>query len=167
MKEIKHAEMMARQLIRENDMNSIPLNLNKMLVLFHINIIYEYFDNFGALLSKHGNRKLMIVNKSCPYPQQRFHVAHEIGHYVLDHKGTFFQSVIHNNVKKSLKEQCADAFASELLIPSCKLRKIAFYNHFDVMKLKQIFVVSEYAMAYKLYLLDLPCENTNYKFKKI
>lgn len=160
------AETKARLIADQYQVQHLPINVDKVLEGFDISITYDSFEKFGALIDKIDDRILMIVNKNCPYPQRRFHIAHEIGHLILGHEGNFFQSIMQAQqaYNKSLDEQCADAFASELLIPSTKLRRLGFKNEFNVQKLKKLFCVSEYAMAYKLYLLDLPYKNTRYDF---
>lgn len=167
MPDIKNIEKEARKIIRKNKLKYLPYDLNMVLRKYGISVVYDSFDKFGAMLCK--NENLMIVNSSRDFVQQRFHIAHELGHYVLDHQGNLFKSLFNVYIidnKKSPIEQEADIFASELLIPSTKVKRLGLKNNFDVPKLKQIFAVSEMAMAYKLHRLGLPYKNTRYNFNK-
>lgn len=119
-----------------------------------IEIKYEAMDaaKSGSLSYKDG-KWIMCINSNHNKKRQRFTMAHELGHYIL-HKGknvefvdtTFFRSTEMDSI-----EYNANEFASRLLMPENKLRKLI-----DVDKIKNIgtlaekFYVSSAAMKYRV-----------------
>ena len=97
--------------------------------------------------------------------RKRFTIAHELGHYFLNHinnKGEFVD--LHRDVLavKSKEEQEANEFAGCLLMPEKKLvekfdqlRKLNFGTGMIEMELSRIFKVSQSAMNVRLKRLNL------------
>jgi len=61
----------------------------------------------------------ILFNKNTSITRQRFTVAHEIGHIVLEHTSIFGDC---NQYSKASQEKEADAFAGELLVPLSDLK---------------------------------------------
>ena len=87
---------------------------------------------FGALV-KNGNQFTIVVSAHCPSDgHRRFTLAHELGHFFLnDHFAALFEnSTIHVSNEANFRgrkqwfEVEADAFASELLVPTRYARGI-------------------------------------------
>lgn len=82
----------------------------------HDEDLYQFLINASGYLVK--DEKNIYVNKLEHPVRQRFTIAHEIGHYYLNHKNT---GVLMRDEKSSLgtrKEEIeANAFAAELLMP--------------------------------------------------
>lgn len=124
----------------------------------------------GVLMRRHGEA-VIAINASDSLKRQRFTIAHELGHFALDHKGDVFvdHTMINRRDARSAaaidnQEIEANAFAAELLMPSQmvlkNLNEILFINPDIsevelVSKLANIFNVSEQAMSYRLMNLGM------------
>lgn len=165
MNKMQRAEMKARKFLRENNF-SIPFDIQKALKILNVKLMYDSkLKKLPAMtIINLKGQKLITVNSNYPEDQQRFSICHEISHIVLEHQGSFqFTTQI---TEKTLDEKCADACASELLIPRHKLPAIAYKNNFDIQKLKRIFKVSEGAMVVKMRIIKLPYKNSYYNNNK-
>lgn len=71
-------------------------------------------------MDEYGSDKVIGINDSDELGHQRFVIVHELAHYLFDYDMTdkpYFDTYIKNS-HKSLKEQIANAFASNLLMPA-------------------------------------------------
>jgi Zn-dependent peptidase ImmA (M78 family) len=110
-------------------------------------------DIAGAIDVK--NKKI-LVNKQDTAERQLFTVAHELGHFVLNHnkeEDILYRSDTLNKPKDPL-EQEANFFAASLLVPETMLENICNEYGFklvrDENKLAQVFGVSLTFMKYRL-----------------
>lgn len=161
-KSIQKAEAVAREFYNRHNF-SIPFEIPKALQILNVSIMFDSkLEKLAAMtFTNDFGQKLIVVNTNYPEDQQRFSICHEISHILLGHKGDFrFTTQI---TKKTLDEQCADACASELLIPGQALSVLAPRYNFDIQALKEIFRVSEKAMVVKMKILGLPYQNTMYE----
>lgn len=78
----------------------------------------------GNTYNDYGNDKIIIVDAKEPLPHQRFIVAHELAHYLLDYVGnkSYTPEIIFSKTypkinHESLNEIRAYRFAAELLMP--------------------------------------------------
>lgn len=118
------------------------------------NDFFSEDDISGALDS--GN-KMILVNSRDSTERQLFTVAHELGHYLLNHKSkkddVLYRSDPLNSYKDS-REQEANCFAASLLIPEVMLDKICDIYNFrlvgDEIKLARVFGVSLTFMKYRI-----------------
>ena len=119
-----------------------------------IEIKYETMDiaKSGSLSYVDG-KWVMCINSSHNLKRQRFTMAHELGHYIL-HKGkniefvdtTFFRSDEMDSI-----EYNANEFASRLLMPEDKLRKLIDEDRIkNIGELASRFEVSSAAMKYRV-----------------
>jgi len=133
-------------------------------------------DISGILFIEKGQGKIGI-NSSHPPVRKRFTIAHEIGHFVLQHnrKNQFFidESNKHMSMKfhrdsnsstgEMRQEREANAFAAAILMPEKLLQKEVENFNFDLSnpygnttegddldRLAEKFVVSSQAMAFRL-----------------
>lgn len=80
----------------------------------------------GTTKEAYGNDKVIIVGSSEEYEHQRFIIAHELGHYLIDYIGSpeskdpgmLFSRAYPKQNHQSDEELRADRFAAELLMPS-------------------------------------------------
>lgn len=80
----------------------------------------------GTTKEVYGNDKVIIVGSSEAYEHQRFIIAHELGHYLIDYigsseskdSGILFSRTYPKQNHQSDEECRADRFAAELLMPS-------------------------------------------------
>lgn len=101
--------------------------------------------------------KEIIVNTRNNFVHQRFTMAHELGHIVLNHetrRWSELDDANQSNPDKPMEEE-ANAFAAGLLIPSFLLKPLAMANK-NPKEASILFQVSEHSMwiAYKTYRLD-------------
>lgn len=131
------------------------LNIKELISSFEdIEIKYDAMDiaKSGSLSCIDG-KWIMCINSSHNPKRQRFTMAHELGHYIL-HKGkniefvdtTFFRSDEMDSI-----EYNANEFASRLLMPEDKLRKLIDEDRIkNIGELASIFDVSSAAMKYRV-----------------
>lgn len=110
----------------------------------------------ALLLPQEGRPAGILVNSDQPFERQRFSAAHELGHFVLNHRppqgGTFVSFL---GRRFDPVEVDADTFAAELLTPT-KLLKEKLRDVVDrpveeaVYVLSQTFAVSFQAMTLRL-----------------
>ena len=139
-----------------------PVNLFEIARSEQIEIIYfkpdEKTKDISGLLNKEDNKIYLNVSESAA--RQNFTLAHELAHYFLDHKpneyGVYRRDSLYLQEKPD-KEQEADCFAAELLMPSDlikKIKKTYDLQDDDAVVLAKLFGVSTSAMKYRLKELD-------------
>jgi Zn-dependent peptidase ImmA (M78 family) len=101
-----------------------PIDVEAIAAKIGAIVTYEAFkEDLSGVLIKEKTRTVIGVNSSHPQTRQRFTIAHEIGHLVLQHKGEIFvdQTVVKRDGKSSRavdrQEIDANRFAAELLMP--------------------------------------------------
>jgi len=150
-----YAREMAKRVLQKHKITDVPTDLQ--LICSKQGLQYVELDDpnelDGAILEINGIHVAML-NKAKPFVRARFTLAHELGHIFLNHnKREFYDPEtareygedVPENLKPP-KEREADAFASELLIPTEQLKKYQSSLK-DIDKLAGIFLVSRQAMA--------------------
>lgn len=101
------------------------------------------------------NEKIIFINKDDPANKQTFTVAHELGHYILEHEaetlGVLLRYPLMNNENDIEIE--ADCFATNLLVPKEMFnKKIKRYqlDDDDVIVLSNLFGVSKEVIEYRV-----------------
>ena len=92
-------------------------------------------DSDGFLF-RIGDTPVIFYNQSKPVPRQRFTIAHELGHLVLNHQGPLINR--EPSPKDNPVEQAANRFAADLLAPACVLRGLKVRSAFGVAQLCDI-----------------------------
>lgn len=75
---------------------------------------------------KFGNDKIIVVNENEKTSRQRFSLAHEFGHYLLDPDArnvAEYYDAFERDDNKTVLEKMIDRFAAELLIPADEFKK--------------------------------------------
>lgn len=151
----KYARDMAKSILKKHKIKDVPTDLH--VICERLGLEYVELDDpnelDGAVLEMDGTRVAML-NRAKPFVRARFTLAHELGHIFLNHdKREFYDAEAARELgedvpenKKPAKEQEADAFASELLIPMEQLKKYQSELK-NVEKMAGIFLVSKPAMA--------------------
>ena len=143
----------ARKLLKNNGINKAPVDLK--VILHSKGYTYlevdSFLDNIDAIFINKDGRIYAAVNATHHIHRQRFSLAHELGHILLQHDITHYKSNIsidnpptekaHPEVE-SLFEVEANTFAGELLVPLDML-KMEFKKTRDVQALSNIFMVSK------------------------
>lgn len=154
------------------DTNSgIPVDLERIAVHLGILIRREALDgDISGFLFRQNDQAAIVVNRRQSKTRQRFTIAHEIGHYILDHK----RDEIHVDRAFVLKfrrgkpagsdpdEIQANAFAAALLMPrdmlSADIRSFEHNGVIDdttIQTLANKYGVSIQALLIQLATIDL------------
>lgn len=116
-------------------------------------------DGVCADLKVSGKRPRIFVNIDMPKKRQRFTLAHEIGHVVIPwHTGTIFDLTTITESDSTIEywemEQEANAFATELLMPTGWIESLIKKNDSDISNLHKEIVkladVSDIAACLRL-----------------
>lgn len=110
---------------RVADVPAPPVAVERVLEKEAIRLIFEPFDDRASGVAYHDHSTRVIgVNAAHSYRRQRFTIAHELGHLVLHDDQPLHvdrQVVIvgrrNGVVQRDAREQEADLFAAELLMP--------------------------------------------------
>ncbi len=151
----KFAYEKARQVLRKYKITDVPTDLQAICKGLGVEYVELNDPNEldGALLEMDGMR-IAMLNRAKSFVRGRFTLAHELGHICLEHgKRDFYDPEVARELgedlpenKKPAKEQEADAFASELLIPMEQLKKYqSELKNLD--KMAELFLVSKQAMS--------------------
>lgn len=165
----------AEGLLREHDAWYVPVDPIKLARAHGIRVYNATFDDdsISGILARRGPNITMLINANDHAFRKRFTIAHELGHYVLDH---YTDEADHTDQHIDLyrtggepvlsteapagrpasrpEEVQANLFASALLTPA-ELVRDRFEETNDVDQLARIFQVSPEAMGIKLGRLGL------------
>ena len=135
---------------------------------FHI--VENQNEDNNAILNLNNNNESHINNLNEQKLQNRFTIAHQLGHYFLNHKKTKQDDFIFVddddvfNGKKNYdyREVEANMFAARLLIPTDALREIMInVKNATIEDVAQLFQVKESYIAYK-FNRHIHCYKINY-----
>ncbi len=103
----------------------------KLIAAFRLQEQTEKTDGFTVL---YRDVPYIFYSSSVPEPRQRFTIAHEIGHIVLDHVGDGKYTIMNREPSPgdSADETQANQFAARILAPACVL------NALDAVEAEQI-----------------------------
>jgi Zn-dependent peptidase ImmA (M78 family) len=173
MSDITRPEDKAAALLKKLKLgDKLPIDVEQVAKKLGITVRYEHYDeDLSGVLVKEVDRVLIGVNSSHAVTRQRFTVAHECGHYVLQHTGEVFvdktirsqSQILRRDGKSSLGsdayEVAANQFAAELLMPATILevqvtKRLQAKSKISadelVSELASLFKVSSQAMEYRL-----------------
>lgn len=81
----------------------------------------------GTTSRLYGTDRIILVGKREKYPHQRFIIAHELGHFLMEYLGSGWENTPNKvftmayskerHESGGMRETCADRFAAELLMP--------------------------------------------------
>lgn len=152
--------------------SSEPITLRSLLLKLNILTIFRPLsENFsGMCLKDSSEHRFMLINSNQPQGRQHFTIAHELYHLYIEDKPTPHKCNPGYG-SKNLTEQCADMFASSLLMPEagiCQLipeteLKTKNISIATVLKLEHYFSVSRQALLYRLLNIGLIAESTRSK----
>jgi Zn-dependent peptidase ImmA (M78 family) len=146
--------------------DSIPVNVKHILI--DKGIIVKDMDlpnGISGVLDTRGKKPLVLINSTHSENRQRFSMAHELGHFLLQtsftgvhmDKATYFRSNL-SAEGTDIDEKKANRFAAELLIPTnILLVKLQEYpdlidsdDDSPIQDLANDFMVSTAALMFKL-----------------
>ena len=141
------ARKLARKLLKDVKITSSPVSLHTIVGYLkeekNLAVIRHPFgENISGVLVTIDEIPTIGVNQDHPLVRQRFTVAHEIGHLMMDH-------VCEGINRKTVKETEAHQFAAELLVP-LKFLKEDFKKTPDVNILARQYIVSRETLCIHL-----------------
>ncbi|MEJ7862404.1 MAG: ImmA/IrrE family metallo-endopeptidase [Pyrinomonadaceae bacterium] len=171
---IKYARTQAEKLVDRLGINSLPIKVEQVAKSLDLTVTSANLgDEVSGLLISDGTSAHVITHENDGPKRQRFTIAHEIGHYYLQHQ---FEAGEHVHVDRGhyisqrgpkasdgtdIKEIEANQFAASLLMPSKLVREKvtglgggSLLDH-QVSQLAEMFEVSEQAMTIRLTTLGL------------
>lgn len=110
-------------------------------------------DLLSAMIIRHGDNAVVAVNAYHPPVRQRFSIAHELGHFVMDEESQYFvefdpQSDGDPPHYDWSKERRANIFAAELLMPADRVKADAGAS--SLSRLARRYDVSQAAMGFRV-----------------
>lgn len=155
----------ARALLKEHGISSAPVPVDRIAHKLGVRVQFASLDNDLSGMAHIRDGVVVIGVNSLHAPnRQRFTLAHELGHVVL-HR-SILESTVHvdrvllrdrnSSNGTDLQEMQANAFASELLMPTDMLkvilrgRQAILDDDEEVATLARKFRVSESAMRFRL-----------------
>jgi Zn-dependent peptidase ImmA (M78 family) len=145
---IGFARELARKCIKQHSLTP-PILINELLTeIYGFKIVYLDIDsNISALVDLDDH--YIGINKNHHIHRQRFTLAHELGHFCLNHKERkFTEYVVTPGKERSILETEANEFSAELLIPLTLLKKLS--RESNVSELCSYFQVSKEALFYQM-----------------
>ncbi len=154
---LSHPEKMAAKVIQSYAIKTAPVDLEEIVLLEGLTVVYmkDWTSLHGMLFRE--TQKIGINAKDHPN-RQRFSLAHELGHFFLNH----FQDRTDPDPgmdgvaeeAKDTRDQEANAFAAELLMPHGLLRA-DFKQIRNVDKVAALYKVSTEALWRRLMRLKI------------
>ncbi len=125
------ATIAARKLLSSMPKLKLPFSMHGICDYLGVELIYkscrgDAFDAFYIESGTSPQRRVIFTNDNNPIVRQRFSVGHEIGHIVMDHGAIGFFDGGPMRGRVSWQEIHANQFASELLMPSARLKTHGF-----------------------------------------
>ena len=119
------------EVLAENKITGPPVDLEKIARRLRVPIYIQPLPKeISGFLHRDGSKALIAVNSKQPKTRQRFTIAHELGHLILDHKRdqvhvdkTFTIKFRINAPVADPEETQANFFAAALLMPEIMLKK--------------------------------------------
>lgn len=125
----KQSRDLSWQILISHNITELPVKISSICREMKIKFIdYEkgkdIIDKFDLLEHTEDNdgftfRSVIFYNNKCPVPRQRFTIAHELGHILMDDGGGIYNR--EPSPSDIPIEQAANVFASRLLAPACVL----------------------------------------------
>ena len=163
-------EKRASQVLNNFSIKQPPILLDKILAVYNITLGEAPSDEYSGFLIRKNGSALIGINSNDTFARQRFTIAHELAHFLLEKtKDTFVdehskinhRSYSHENGKER-NEVMADKFAASLLMPRNFLKRDfmrieikGIFQENDLEYLAEKYVVSKEAMKYRLVNLGL------------
>ncbi|MDO5769293.1 MAG: ImmA/IrrE family metallo-endopeptidase [Psychrobacter sp.] len=155
-----YAVRFARSILENYWDKTLPVNLTDIAEKLGVQVVYDSFSQgiFGSGDDISGTFKYVdgvptcTVNINHHRNRQRFTLAHELGHFVLEHgeKSDNSQTLYRQNNHTDPVEIEANNFAAELLMPKTAISILIREESFGISELAEWFEVSEQAMYFRL-----------------
>nr|DAM85235.1 MAG TPA: IrrE protein [Caudoviricetes sp.] len=152
-------ENLTSNILLNNDLYKIPVNILKIAKANDITVFTADLEKkiLGAIRYDKQNKKYTILlNEKQSYEQQRFTLAHELGHFFL-HKQILESEELHVDIMYKIEDEQeaeVDYFAGALLMNKLLLEKMYEKNQ-SIRELAEMFEVSVSVMTIRLDTIGL------------
>lgn len=149
-KRVGYCRNMARKILNESGALRAPVPVFDIADYygFRVALLDQPPDKFSGIL--HKQKKAIGLNKHHHPVRKRFSLAHELGHYFLDHQTADDEMPGEAGIaERDVCESEANEFAAELLVPR-SLLKAAIEQIKDIESLRKHFEVSRHVVAIQL-----------------
>lgn len=132
------------------DITSVVLSKLPNLTLLYI----PFSENTSGMCINDGNIKIIGINSTMTKGRQRFTLAHELYHLLIEENTG--KPIICNNHLRDDSEREADKFASYLLMSEeglsqyCDMNNIDEWNLSNIISVEQYFQISHHALLIRL-----------------
>ena len=132
------------------DITSVVLSMLPDLTLLYI----PFSENTSGMCIKDGNIEIIGINSKMTKGRQRFTLAHELYHLLIEENSG--KPIICNNPLRDDSEREADKFASYLLMSEeglsqyCDMNSINEWNLTSIISVEQYFQISHHALLIRL-----------------
>lgn len=157
---MSYAVEAARSILSRHWDGVLPVNLHEIAKKLNVKVEYDAFSKslfssepeISGTLTFENNVPTCTINLHHHENRQRFTLAHELGHFALQHGAkTDNKNTLYRNGTTNPDEVEANAFAAELLMPKAIVRNLIVHQGVaDISELAKIFLVSEQAMKIRL-----------------
>jgi Zn-dependent peptidase ImmA (M78 family) len=149
-KRIGYCRDMARKILRESQSLRVPVPIDNIAKHYGFKVVPldQPAEQFSGIL--HKGKRAIGINKSHHPVRQRFSLAHELGHFFLDHPTV--DEILPDDlemIERKTYEAEADEFAGELLVPRELLKELLKQNQ-DIEFLREQFNVSRHVIVIQL-----------------
>jgi Zn-dependent peptidase ImmA (M78 family) len=147
--------VIAEKAIASIECKEAPIPIEKIAEKFGLKVIdFDFPDSIPGVLK--ADKGVIGVNKNNPKVRRRFTVAHELGHFLLEHALRKETDIIDEGSNQHvLEEREANSFASQILMPEEMVRKEVGSKTINLKELASKFDVSEQAITIRLLMLNL------------
>lgn len=118
---LPNAKEIANQLVEQSKQVSPPVDLEKIISLWSgLSLEFDELKHDGYLIDLGGFGKEIVVRSTSPMWRQRFTIAHEIGHLVLQEHNIELENCVSfrgKEYRNNFIEKWCDNFAASLLMP--------------------------------------------------
>ena len=155
----ENLESLTSNILLNNDLYKIPVNILKIAKANDIAVYKADLEKkiLGAIrYDKESKKYTILLNEKQTHEQQRFTLAHELGHFFL-HKEILESNELHVDIMYKIEDEQeaeVDYFAGALLMNRLLLEKMYEKNP-SIRDLAEMFEVSISVMTIRLDILGL------------
>lgn len=158
----EEARLEAQRLLKRYDPDTFPIDVDAIAHSLGIRVLYGKLPagTYGFIVKKTNKQAIIGINERLPETQQRFTLAHEVGHFIdRRNAGDSDYSFEDGNTTQEddILEFYANEFAGALLLPTVALlEKLEMFNEdpFAWGLIAKHFGVSEKVLVKRILRLD-------------
>src|SRR5689334_6425822 len=130
-RDMAQPQQAAKKVLTKLRIRKLPIPVEKVAEKCGVRVKTAALEgDISGFLFRRKGKAIIAVNAMHPFVRQRFTLAHELGHFILEHTGDFFvdRKVIlfrdgNSGAGTNRHEIDANRFAAELLMPEDLVRK--------------------------------------------